>query len=93
MKYGVLFAVLFMFAVSVKAGMVARDEGGNVITLMTEQCTAGPWMKDWKTASFLYRGQLFKACWRIQGTTVILLDSGGDVTPVPMGAFSQETTI
>jgi len=93
MRLGVLFMVLMLFAMSVKAGMVARDNEGNVITLMTEACKVSPWLKDWKTASFLYNGKVYPACWKLQGRLVIILDSGGDVTPVSMGAFSQETSI
>ena len=87
----VMFAVLMLFAFdAIAENLVVNDASGNQVTLMSEACTASSWLKDWKLASFLYKGKAYEACWRLQGTTVVILDSGGEVTPLPSGAFRTE---
>lgn len=93
MKWGVLAAVLVLFAMSAKADMVVRDGTGNILTLHNEQCVAAPWLKGWKTATFVYDGKTFAACWREQQGTIVVLDSAGDVTPVPAHLFKRETGV
>lgn len=91
MKLIVLAVILVLFAVSAHAqNMVSRDGDGNVVTLMTAKCTISPWTTEWLTASFLYHGRVFAACWRLQGKTVVIFDSGGDITPLPMSIFKPE---
>lgn len=96
MKRYVLLAVLLLFNASAKADnskMVARDQAGNSVTLQSEKCVAAPWLVDWMTAVFIYQGKQYAACWKIQAGTVVILDSGGDVTSLPMDAFRPEQTI
>ena len=91
MTRAVLVAILLLFSASSYAQkMVARDSGGNVITLLQEQCMASPWMKQWKTASLVYEGKVFAACWAVRGSDVVILDSAGDVYPIPAGMFKPE---
>ncbi len=92
MKY-VLLAVLVLFAASVNAAMVAKDGSGNSVTLGETECVAAPWLKDWKTATMFYEGKTYAACWRLQGNLVVVLDSAGDVTPIPMTSFRPETGV
>ena len=95
MKWGVLAAVLMLFAMSnpAKADMVAKDRAGNSVTLHEAPCVSAPWLKDWKTATFIYGGKTYAACWRIQNDMVIVLDAAGDVSPLPMTAFKPETKV
>lgn len=94
MKLGVLVGVLLLFSVSgVKADMVARDAMGNYAALHKESCVAAPWLKDWKTATVKYEGKMFAACWKMQDGTILVLDSAGDVTPIPVSAFTNETGV
>jgi len=93
MKYGVLFFVLMLFSLSSYSAMTARDAEGNAVTLQEAPCTAAPWLKDWKKATMLHQGKLYSACWKLHGNMVVVLDSDGDVTPVPMTAFRQETGV
>lgn len=93
MKYAVLAAVLVLFSMSAKADMIMKDRQGNSITLHEEACTVLPWLEKWKTATFIYQGKVHAACWRFQAGTVVVLDSAGDVTPVPPQAFERATGV
>lgn len=93
MKYGVLFVVLLLFSISSPAAIVAKDRAGNSVTLHEEACVSSPWLQNWKTATMFYQGKQYAACWRVQGELVIILDSSGDMTPIPMQAFQPETRI
>jgi len=95
MKWGVLAAVLMLFAMSnpAKADMVMRDQNGNYVRLHTEPCAISPWTKEWKTATFFYEKKQYAACWRLQGETVVVLDSEGDITPLPVRSFRPETGV
>ena len=86
-----LFSVLMLVSAAAFAdNLTARDQAGNYVTLMSDACVVGPWLKEWKTAVFLYKGKQYEACWKLQGTTVVILDSAGEVTPLPAGAFKVE---
>lgn len=93
MKYGVLAFVLMLFAVSSNAAMVAKDREGNSVTLQETACVSDMWLKEWKAATMFYQGKQYAACWRLQGNTVVVIDSAGDVTPLPMTAFRPETSV
>jgi hypothetical protein len=81
---------MFVFCVQAQT-FVARDEAGNSISLINKECKASQWMaKEWKAAVFIYEGKTYQACWRFLGNEVVILDSGGDVTIVPAGAFNKE---
>lgn len=74
--------------------MSASDQNGK-ITLSLEPCAASPWLAEWKTASWLYKGKVYAACWRVQKTTsgadtVIVLDSDGMVTPIDPRQFKRD---
>lgn len=89
MKY-LLIALLFPIT-AIAQNLVARDSVGNAVTLTDKQCTATPWLKDWKVAIFLYEGKVLSACWRLIGDNVVVLDAAGDVTGVPAYAFTRES--
>lgn len=93
LKAGVLAVVMMLFAVQANAAMVAKDAAGNSVTLQETACVSDPWLKDWKAAVMFFDGKQYAACWRIQGQTVVIIDSAGDVTPIPMTAFRQETSV
>ena len=82
-----------LFSLSSYSAMVAKDGSGNSVTLQEEKCVSAPWLKDWQTATMIYRGKTYAACWRVQGQLVIILDSGGDITPIPMNAFAPEVKV
>ena len=87
-----LFLILMFMYGSTRAagGLVVRDPSGNSVSLHTGQCSTSPWLKEWKAATMVYQGKRYDACWRLQGSTVVILDSGGDITPVPAQAFKEE---
>lgn len=89
----VLAAILALLPVWSWADMMLKDGSGNSIVLHEGKCTVLSWLKDWRQATMQYRGTMFEACWRIQGDMVVVLDSGGDVTPVPMQAFRPVVNI
>ena len=90
-----LLALLFVFLTfNVWADdLVVRDAAGNVVSLHEAPCTSFAWLKEWKTATFKYEGKSYKACWRLVGSSVVVLDSIGDVTPIPAAAFTKETGV
>lgn len=49
-----------------------------------EPCNAGPWLEKWRTATLLYDGRQFAACWKAHAPgdadELVVLDSAGDVT-------------
>ena len=76
------------------AELVARDQVGNYVILRKDACQASQWLqKDWKMADLFYDGRRFKACWRLAGQDVYLLDAAGDVSIVPAFAFKEETGV
>ena len=94
MKRYVLLAILLLFAASAYAeNMVAKDQGGNILTLHDQKCAISPWTTEWGTATFFYEGKTYTACWRITGDNVVVLDSAGEISVVPMFAFKPEMKI
>lgn len=85
----IMFIVLMaVFSPANAKNLVAKDASGNTVTLTDKKCSIpSPWFKDWLSGTLTYKGKLFQVCWRISGTTVVVLDSEGDVTPVPMRFF------
>lgn len=67
-----------------------KAQNGDSITLMDTPCTQGEWFKLWKAARFVYQGRSFEACWRVEDTMVLVLDAEGDLSSVPMQAFSKD---
>lgn len=63
----------------------ARDA---TVTLHNEACSKG-WLKGWKKASMTYKGQDYDACWMHNEGVVFILDSAGDLTPLPVNAFKK----
>ena len=93
MRY-LLLSVLMLYAVVASAVMVARDQAGNHVTLLETTCAASQWLqKDWKQAELFYSGKPYKACWRLSGDDVYILDAAGDVSIIPAYAFKQETGV
>lgn len=91
MKHAAMVAMM-LFAVSVNAGdLFVKDRAGSKITLKETACSIAGWFSKWKNAIVLYQGKTYQACWRLQADSVVVIDSAGDVTPVPAGAFQRET--
>lgn len=75
------------------ASYILRDQSGNQIVLMEEPCTQ-PWMAKWLKARMTYKGAEYDACWKLMDSSVVLvMDSAGDVTGVPMSAFRRMSAI
>ena len=66
--------------------------GGDSFRLTDEPCpvTSG-WLKLYR-AEIIWKGKTYQACWALVKTVVIVLDEGGDITPIPMGVFQKEKT-
>lgn len=56
--------------------------------LHDEPCTVA-FLKGWKRASFRYEGKDLTACWMASNGLVYVLDDTGDLTPVPVSAFTK----
>jgi hypothetical protein len=90
------FALLI--ASPVLASMTAQVDDRNYVTLFEEPCKDAAVIKHikpgyaekFKRAFFMYQGKPFEACWYTvpdKQSRIYVIDSEGDVTPVPMAAF------
>lgn len=70
--------------------MVLEDQNGNKVKLTKEPCkNSTGWLK-LSTAQMRYQGKDYLACWFILGSYVIVLDSNGDASGIPVQAFKPE---
>jgi hypothetical protein len=65
-----------------------QDNSGNRVTLHDKDCHV-PFLKGWKRADFRYEGKDLKACWIASRGMVFIVDDLGDLTPVPIQAFTK----
>lgn len=73
--------------------MLLADGQGNFIRLKKDPC---PNVSGWLAmamAEMTYQGKPYKACWMLVGSTVLVLDSNGDATTIPMQAFKPEAPL
>lgn len=94
LRYWLLAIALVLSLVVPRLGMAEtftmKDAHGNSVTLLDEPCyEAPPWL-GWRKARMVYRAQTYEACWRVFGNTVLILDSAGDSSPVPVSAFKKD---
>jgi len=73
----------------------ATDPNGKLTIMLVTPCPIGPWFKDWKAATWMYRGQLYEACWRVQPTIdgrpqIVVIDSSGVMSSQSPGAFRKD---
>ena len=70
--------------------MVLHTQGGDMVRLTSQPC---PNSNGWLTmnkADMLYQGKNYEACWFVMGTYVVVMDSNGDVSPIPAQAFKRD---
>lgn len=90
-KRGVLIVGTIVLVLSTFAAFAATYQlktSDATVTLHDSQC-GQPWLDGWKRASMTYRGKDFEACWMHQEGVIFLLDSAGDLTPLPVNAFKK----
>lgn len=67
------------------------------LTLTAEPCTAHVWLKDWEVARWIWKGEPYEACWRMQSDghqpLIVVVDSNGEVTTFHPGQFVQDTPL
>jgi len=68
--------------------LTASDSSGNRVDISDAPCPM-EWLKNWKAAEFFYQGKTYKACWAMKGEQIIILDSGGDLTAIPVRMFGK----
>lgn len=84
-----LAAIAFFFAsAAFGATYGLQDQAGNKVTLHDTDCEV-PFLKGWKKASFRYEGKDLTACWVASKGVVFVVDSTGDLTPIPVQAFTK----
>jgi len=80
---------LLLFAGKVIAATYGLQDGsGNKLTLHDEPCSIG-FLKGWKRASFRYEGKDLVSCWMASQGVVYVLDDTGDMTRIPVTAFTK----
>jgi hypothetical protein len=83
-----LGAVLLTVGSAFGATYQLQDNSGNRVTLHDKDCHV-PFLKGWKRADFRYEGKDLKACWIASRGMVFIVDDLGDLTPVPIQAFTK----
>ncbi len=63
------------------------------VTVFEEPCPH-PWLKKWKRAELIYKDQKYEACWAADQSSqsVLVIDSEGDLSMLPMAAFQKVQT-
>lgn len=90
MKYLWIFAaILFLFPMPAKADYSVGN-GDNKLTLTDKPCQLGGWFTGWLIAKMTYQGKKYDACWKLQGSTVVVVDSNGDMSNVPAQHFKKD---
>ena len=69
---------------------ILRDQQGNHVMLQQTPCKM-PWLSKWFEASMVFQEKPYAACWKLMGdgNTVMVLDSTGDLTALPLQAFRK----
>lgn len=80
--------VLVLATCSVLAQTYQLQARDATVILHSTECDKD-WLKGWKKASMTYRGKDYDACWMHHEGIVFLLDSSGDLTPIPVNAFKK----
>ena len=70
------------------ASYYLEDRAGNRITLHDTDCPVS-FLKGWKQAAMRWKGQELTACWVASDGLVYVVDSLGDLTPIPVQAFRK----
>ena len=68
------------------------------LTLTSEPCKAHEWLKKWQLARWLWKGEPYEACWRMQSDGsgqrfVVVVDSAGDVATFNPQQFTKDEGI
>ena len=87
----IVFIALLLFGMNVEAASYqVKDTAGNTVTINDTRCPAS-FLKGWKAGQMVYKGKVYKACWTLNGPLVIVIDSEGEITPVPVESFKPAT--
>lgn len=90
---GIMVVIAFMMLMAQcstanASSFMAKDTEGNTITVTDSPCSIqSSWFKKWHAGEMVYKGRVIQICWSLVGTTVVILDSDGEVTPVPVRVF------
>lgn len=100
-RYVMFIAVLFCWPTMVFGEPVAEPEptyvanvGQNQLFILPEPCQLGGWFAKWRKARWLFNGQTFDACWKLEreatgGLVVKTVDDAGDTGSIPLAMFKQ----
>lgn len=73
------------------------EAGDNKLFIFPDPCPLGGWFEKWKKARWVFNGQSFEACWRIQrdgdGLYVHTVDAAGDAGVMPVDLFKKVEAI
>ena len=84
-----LFVLLALFCYSAFGATYGlEDRSGNKLILKDEPCPVS-YLKGWKRAEFRYENRDLLACWMASQGVVYVIDDSGDLTPVPISAFTR----
>ena len=85
-----LLSLLLLLSLPVNAEtLTARDSTGNYVVITDTACKL-QWLSKWKAATFFYEGKTYESCWTLKGQMIVILDSSGDLTAIPISMFSKE---
>ena len=94
------WAVLLIYLTTWPAAVLAEDtysatDMNGTLTLAMKPCPLGGWFKDWKAAKWIFRGEFYDACWRVQPTQdekpqIVVIDSSGVMSSHSPRAFHKD---
>lgn len=99
-KYVFWIAILFCWpSMALSQDKFSMTDQNGKLTLETKKpCELGPWFKAWKAATWMFRGELYPACWRVQEEPderqhIVVIDSSGIVSSHRPRAFKSDEGI
>lgn len=87
--FALFVCLLLVGTMALGATYTMQDRQGNVVMLYDQPCEQRGWFSTWKKAQVKYQGKDYEACWSAVGGNVLVFDSAGDLTPVPIQMFRK----
>ena len=73
--------------------LIAGDPAGNWVRIYDAPCpVAGGWLA-MRRAEMHYEGTDYGACWLQADDRIVVFDSAGDISPLPISAFRKDEPI
>lgn len=85
----ILLALLLIALPANAESYTAKDSRGNSVTITDKPCGL-PWFTGWQKAVMRFEGKNYEACWRTKGASIVVFDSDGDISSIPVSMFEKD---